>query len=95
VEPFASSRDPALLDTCGWSLYRHGEYARAQQVLESAFARATDSGSIRYHLALVQVKTGDIHKAIDNLEVAVMSPRGFVGIAEARSLLADLKSQAS
>ena len=95
VEPFAKSRDPALLDTYGWSLYRHGEYARAQQVLESAFARATDSGAIRYHLALVQVKTGDIHKAIDNLEVAVMSPRGFIGIVEARSLLADLKSRAS
>ncbi len=64
-------------------------------MLETAFLRASDSGSIRYHLALVQVKTGEIHKAIDNLEVAVTSPRAFIGIVEARTLLADLKSRAS
>jgi tetratricopeptide (TPR) repeat protein len=95
TEPFAHSPDPALLDTYGWSLYRSGDYLRAQQVLESAFARAQDSGSIRYHLALVQVQSGQLDKAISNLEVAVNNPRGFVGIAEARTLLQDLKSRAS
>jgi len=92
---FASSPDPALLDTYGWTLFRQGDYVRAQEVLQRAFDRAPESGSIRYHLALVQVQAGDVKKAIDNLEIAVLSPRGFIGLAEARTLLVDLKSRAS
>lgn len=90
---FDRSGDPALLDTLGWALLRNGDIERAQQVLETAFARAPDSGSIRYHLALAQVEAGQLARAIDNLESAVKSSRGFVGLQEARALLADLKSR--
>jgi Tfp pilus assembly protein PilF len=91
--PFANSPDPVLLDTYGWTMLRKGDFAAARTVLERAFAAAPDSGSIRYHLALVQVQGGDLAKAIENLEIAVATPRGFVGLAEARTLLTDLKTR--
>jgi tetratricopeptide (TPR) repeat protein len=84
-----------LLDTYGWAQHRQGEHAKAMAALERAFERAPDSGAIRYHLALAQAQAGQLEKAIKNLEIAVASPRGFAGLAEARTLLVDLKARSS
>jgi tetratricopeptide (TPR) repeat protein len=87
---FASSSDPALLDTDGWVLYKRGEVQKALPVLERAVARAPGSRLIHYHLALAQLRAGERERARANLESALAGSASFPGASEARTVLARL-----
>jgi len=88
---FSSSTDPVLLDTDGWVLYKRGEAQKALPVLQRAVADAPQAGMYRYHLALVQLRTGDRAGARANLETALAGSGNFPGASDARSVLASLK----
>ena len=87
---FASSSDPALLDTDGWVLFKRGEVQKALPVLERAVTGAPGSRLIHYHLALAQLRAGDRARARANLESALAGSGSFPGASEARTVLASL-----
>jgi Tfp pilus assembly protein PilF len=92
--PFASADDAALLDTVGWVHAARGEYQEALPVLERAVQRMPASATIRYHAAVVELRTGQSARARANLESALSSSGSFEGVNEARVMLAQLKRNA-
>ena len=90
-ERFASSRNPALIDTWGWVLYKRGEYADAVTTLQKAVDKAPQAPVLLYHLAMAQLKSGARDSARANLDQALKSGAAFTGSDEAKKTLADLK----
>ena len=86
-----NSREPAFRDTLGWVKFKSGEYQQALPLLRSAVADSPGSILMRYHLGMVQLKTGDRDDARKNLDMAVSSGRPFLGQQDARHVLDGLK----
>jgi tetratricopeptide (TPR) repeat protein len=90
TEGFASSRNPDLLDTWGWVLYKRGENAVAVTALQKAVDRSPHAPVMLYHLAMAQLKSGARESARTNLEQALKSTAPFVGADDAKKALAEL-----
>ncbi|MBM4221998.1 MAG: tetratricopeptide repeat protein, partial [Gammaproteobacteria bacterium] len=88
--PFASSTDPALLDTLGWAHYRNADPAQAVRLLERAAAAQGDSAPIRYHLGMAYLAVNNRAGARQELARAVASDSDYRGLDEARETLAGL-----
>jgi Tfp pilus assembly protein PilF len=93
TEQFANSPNAALLDTHGWVLYRRGQYAEALSVLERASQIAPQALVVRFHLGMVQLKSGQDTQARENLQTALQSKAVFAGADEARAALASIPSK--
>lgn len=91
---FASSNDGSLLDTDGWVHFKRGEYSQALPELERAVASAPNSKEIHYHLAMVELHSGQTDRARAELETALAGAAHFSGSDEARTTLASLKQNA-
>jgi tetratricopeptide (TPR) repeat protein len=91
AERFASSRNPQLIDTWGWVLYKRGETVDAVSALQKAVDRAPQAPALRYHLAMAQLKSGARDSARANLEQALKSAAPFSGSDEAKKTLEELK----
>lgn len=89
---FADSKNPSLLDTYGWVLYKHGEAAASVAVLEKVIAKYPDEPVALYHLGMAQSQAGGNEQARKNLERAVNSGQKFPGLEEARARLTKLSS---
>jgi tetratricopeptide (TPR) repeat protein len=92
---FSASKNPSLLDTNGWVLFRHGDAAAAMPVLERAATLAPEAAVIRYHLALTQFSVGQKQSALDNMQRAVDAKQNFYGAEDARAKLAEWKLKSS
>ncbi len=57
-------RNGNILDTYGWTLAKAGEYAQAQELLESAARLLTGGAVIYYHLGWVYEKTDKLNNAL-------------------------------
>jgi Tfp pilus assembly protein PilF len=90
-EHFASSRNPALIDTWGWVLYKRGENADAMSALKKAVDKSPQAPALLYHLAMAQLKSGARDSARTSLEQALKSPAAFSGSDEAKKTLEELK----
>jgi len=90
-ERFASSRNPALIDTWGWVLYKRGDYADATGALQKAVDKSPQAPVLLYHLAMAQLKSGARDSARTTLEEALKSGAAFSGGDEAKKTLAELK----
>jgi len=90
-ERFASSRNPAFIDTWGWVLYKRGEYADAVTALQKAVDKAPQAPALLYHLAMAQLKSGARDSARTHLDQALKSGAAFTGSDEAKKTLDDLK----
>ena len=90
AERFASSRNPALMDTWGWVLFKRGEIAPATSALQKAVDNSPQAPVLRYHLAMAQLKAGARDTARSNLEQALKSGTAFSGSDEARRTLSEL-----
>jgi tetratricopeptide (TPR) repeat protein len=88
--PFASSTDPALVDTLGWAHYRNGDAAQAVSLLERAAAGSGQSAQIRYHLGMAYLGINNKVGAKAELARAVASKSTYPGLDEARETLAGL-----
>ena len=84
AERFASSRNPALIDTWGWVLYKRGENADAISALQKAVDKSPQSPVLLYHLAMAQLKSGARDSARTSLEQALKSSAAFSGRDEAK-----------
>jgi tetratricopeptide (TPR) repeat protein len=91
TERFASSRNPAFIDTWGWVLYKRGEYADALTALQKAVDKAPHAPVLLYHLAMAQLKSGARDSARTNLDHALKSGAAFTGSDEAKKTLEELK----
>jgi tetratricopeptide (TPR) repeat protein len=90
---FANSTNAALLDTYGWVRFKRGELSDALSALKRASELAPQARVVRYHLAMAQVKAGELADAEANLETALADTgANFIGIDEARSALKALKN---
>lgn len=89
--PFEKSNNPRFVDTYGWVLTRRGEYPAAIAVLSKLVDAQPNVPPFRYHLALAQIKGGQIADGRANLELALKNGDQFEGGAEARALLDTLK----
>jgi tetratricopeptide (TPR) repeat protein len=91
AERFASSRNPAFIDTWGWVLFKRGDNAAATSALQKAVDKSPQAPVLRYHLAMVQLQSGGRDAARSNLEQALKSGGAFSGSDEARKMLSELK----
>jgi tetratricopeptide (TPR) repeat protein len=87
------SAEPSFLDTRGWVQYKSGQYQAATALLRQAADKQPDDPTLRYHLAMAQLKNGDATSARGNLEAAVKSGRPFDELNEARAALSQLRRQ--
>jgi len=87
TDMLATSSDPALLDTRGWYKYKRGDYQGAVNLLQQAAGSVNPSPTVRYHLGMALLKTGNNASARTNLQAAVSSGQSFFGIDEAKSAL--------
>ncbi len=90
ARPFASSADPALLDTLGWAHYRNADAAQAVRLLERAAAGSGQSAQIRYHLGMAYLGINNKVGAKEELSRAVASKNDYPGLDKARETLAGL-----
>ena len=88
--PFASSNDPALLDTLGWAHFRNADAAQAVRLLERAAAGSGQSAQIHYHLGMAYLGINNKVGAKQALARAVASKSDYPGLDEARATLAGL-----
>jgi len=90
ADMLATSSDPALLDTRGWYKYKRGDYQGAVNLLQQAAGANNTSATIRYHLGMALLRTGNNASARSNLQTAVASGQNFFGANEAKSALDSL-----
>lgn len=83
--------NPNFLDTVGWALHLTGQTDRALQVLRDARLRDPANSEIRYHLAVVLVKSGRTKEAREELEAALKGAPAFESSVNATNLLASLR----
>ncbi|MES9830716.1 MAG: tetratricopeptide repeat protein [Candidatus Thiodiazotropha sp. DIVDIV] len=90
VDGFATSENPIVLDTLGWTHLKRGETDQAISVLRRAHGKSSEIPEIDYHLALAYHQIGDKGAAINHLDAALASGKSFEGMSEAESLKAKL-----
>jgi tetratricopeptide (TPR) repeat protein len=89
--PLKASRIASYVNTAGWVSYQLGRYEEAIPLLRKASEQEPDSPLFRYHLAMAQLKIGQVADAKSNLETALKSNARFPGDDDARSTLEQLK----
>ena len=87
---YASSTEPALLDTLGWVYYKLDEYEQAVRYLSDAIAAGTSDPTIRFHLGMALAKAGRHADARTHLEQAIESGSSNDWVQEARDVLASI-----
>jgi Flp pilus assembly protein TadD len=77
IEGLKNSSVPQVQDTVGWAQYRRGDFKTAVATLEGAQAKMPNLGSIRYHLGMSYIATGQPEKASEQLKAALqLEPEG-------------------
>ncbi len=92
VVQLENSTQPEFLDTLGWVHYARSEYGPAVAALQRAVATAPDAAVFRAHLGLAQYRAGQRSDAKENLQRALATSGTYPEAAEARALLAQIKS---
>jgi tetratricopeptide (TPR) repeat protein len=76
-EELKNSNVPQFQDTVGWAQYQRGDFKAAVATLEGAQAKLPNRGSIRYHLGMSYIATGQAEKASEQLKAALqLEPDG-------------------
>ncbi len=87
VEQFATSNDPAYIDTYGWVQHKLGNHNSAIPALEKAVELAPRASELRYHLGMAYASNNEMDKAVEELKTAVESEQKFRGHEEAKAML--------
>ena len=87
---FASSTDPALIDTRGWIKYKVGDYSGALPLLQQASKASPQNRVMKYHLGMTQLKLNNVAEAKTNLQAALKDNQPFAGSEEAAKTLASI-----
>lgn len=89
----SAPKDPNVADTYGWILLEEGKVEEGLAVLREAFARASTSPAIRYHIGLALARLGRESEAQEEIEAAVDSGLAFSSRDDATSLLEQLRQK--
>ena len=92
VAAFPATKNPRLIDTYGWVLTARGEYAPAIASLSALLEKSPAEPSVRYHLAVAQIRSGQAAAGRANLEKALGATAAFEDAPAAKALLASLPS---
>ena len=88
TEGLKGSNVPQFQDTVGWAQYLRGDFKTAVITLEGAQGRLPNLASIRYHLAMSYMATGQTGKASEQLKAALqLEPDGSALKDKIRSAL--------
>ncbi|MEJ2610150.1 MAG: tetratricopeptide repeat protein [Candidatus Thiodiazotropha sp.] len=90
VNGFATSKNPIILDTLGWTHLKRGEIDKAISVLRKAVRMDSGLPEIDYHLALAYYKQGDLEAAKNQLSASLSKEKPFEGIEDAKELMKKL-----
>ncbi len=85
-------KDPQVVDTIGWVYYQQHLPGLAVPAFERAVGMNPNNPEFHYHLGMALAATGEGSKARTHLQKALALNPTFNGAAEARDLLATLKS---
>ncbi|MEK6749676.1 MAG: tetratricopeptide repeat protein [Pseudomonadota bacterium] len=85
---FEASQNPLYTDSAGWVYYKLGQYDRAIPLLRQAAKTAPTVAVLNYHLGMALYKKGDVAAAKIHLKKALDTKREFIGIQEAKEILA-------
>ncbi len=92
ADQLTSTDNPLVMDTVGWAYLHAGKNDQAVRYLERAAAAPDAVPAIYYHLGMAYVAAGNPAGARQALEKALApADVAFVGVAEARRTLLDLK----
>lgn len=80
-------KEPAVVDTMGWVLFKQGKMDQALPLLRIAATGAPDNPVHRYHYGAALIKAGQTAAGRKELEAALQLSRDFDGAARARALL--------
>jgi len=89
IEPLKSHKNPSLLDTVGWVLYRNGNAAEAVDYIKRAI-EARAEPLMHYHLGMVYLQMGDKDKAREELKLATGEGVKYPGLDKAKAALKKL-----
>jgi tetratricopeptide (TPR) repeat protein len=82
---------PEVSDTLGWVLYKKGLPSLAVRVLRESVNKSPGNAVYQYHLGLAYARSGDGDDARKALKQALVLDPKFIGSADARRVLAELK----
>ena len=91
TEAFAKSNNASLVDTWGWVQFKRAEYPAALATLQVAVDKEPNNATMRYHLAMAQLKGGSREEARTNLEKALKGGENFADARDAKAQLASLQ----
>ena len=84
--------DASVVDSYGWILTEHGRLEEGLALLRDAYARASTSPAIRYHIGLALARLGRNVEAQEEVEAALAASESFSARDEAVSLLARIRN---
>lgn len=92
VSQLKASKNPAYLDTIGWTYYKSGDNNAALPYLDKALAMDPNEPLLLYHTGMSLYNAGKIQEARENLKKSVKSDRKFLGRSEAEKTLEKIAS---
>lgn len=84
-------KSPAIMDTLGWMLARHGQNERGLDLLQKASKLLPKSAEIRYHVAYALAQAGKKAQALRELEALQANAEPFPSQKQANALLNRLR----
>lgn len=79
--------EPSVVDSYGWILTEHGHLEEGLALLRDAYARASTSPAIRYHIGLALARLGRNAEAQEEVAAALAASDAFSARDDAVSLL--------
>lgn len=87
TQQFASTNNPAFLNTFGWTRLKNGELNKALSALQQAVNMQPDSAILRYHLGVALEESGNAAAALEQFSRALEIGDQFPGAEDARARL--------
>lgn len=86
-----SPENPAVIDTYGWTVFRHGDPATGLGLLQEALLKAPQSSEIRFHVAQALEQVGDREQAHRHVKQILFTDPDFGARREAEAMLRRLE----
>lgn len=84
-------KDPAVVDTMGWVLFKQGKLDQALPLLRFAATGAPGNPAHRYHYGMALLKVGQTAAGRKELEAALKISGNFDGAAKAKAALGGMR----
>lgn len=86
-----SPDNPAIIDTYGWTVFKHGDPATGLGLLQEALLKAPQDSAIRFHVAQALEQLGQREEALRHVKQILYTDPEFGARAEAETMLKRLE----